>query len=299
MLIPILATAGCETTEIDPFSNDGNYYSVYGYLDELETEHAIRVIPVTRYAERIMDPSDPQANLDAEVFTTDLSTGARTRWTHHLEKLSDGSYGHIFRAHINLTAQKTYELEIIRSDGARTTARTRVPYIHSADMLEMGPVVFEADSTIVYRDVKIPEISSPWEIQSIYMWGGSSPAQSIINRRIYVPYGRAGSRTADGGWAFRLNLSEDQAVVRDDMAKELEMGRLETDVPTGVTVAGVQIRILDEGWDPPEGIFDPEILSQPGRLSNVENGFGYFGSIGLYIQEWNIEHLSVALGYDY
>lgn len=33
----------------------------------------------------------------------------------------------------------------------------------------------------------------------------------------------------------------------------------------------------DTAWNPAGGYFDPNILSQPGRLSNVENGFGFVG----------------------
>ena len=61
---------------------------------------------------------------------------------------------------------------------------------------------------------------------------------------------------------------------------------------------GVRIRILDANWDPPEGLFDPEVLAQPGTLSNVENGYGFWGSIGVYTQEWPVTiDFSRLLGY--
>ena len=31
-------------------------------------------------------------------------------------------------------------------------------------------------------------------------------------------------------------------------------------------------------WDPPGGVFDADVLVQPGTLSNVENGFGFVGA---------------------
>ncbi len=299
ILLLAAVLSSCSDTTIDPFQNEGNYYTVYGFLDELEDDHVLRVIPVTRRAERIMSPSDPQANIDAEVFTTDLNSGVRTRWTHSLERLSDDSYGHIYRAHFLVRAQKRYKLEIIRSDGAVTTATTKVPYINRADLFELGPEVFSEDSSLVYMDIVIPEIPSPWGILAIYGWGGGGELDDRINRRIYVPYGRSGERTADGGWALRLNISEDQQYVRADVLKSIENNRITARSEVGISHTGFQIRILDEGWDPKNGIFDPELLSQPGVMSNVENGYGYFGSVGLYIQEWNIVHLSVLLGYDF
>jgi hypothetical protein len=48
----------------------------------------------------------------------------------------------------------------------------------------------------------------------------------------------------------------------------------------------LQVRILDANWDPPLGVFDPEVLSQPGVLSNVENGYGIWGGVGLYQYTW-------------
>jgi hypothetical protein len=146
----------------------------------------------------------------------------------------------------------------------------------------------------VYRDIKIPGLASPWDIQAIYLW-----ASGPINRRIFVPYGRAGQRTEDGGWQLRINISDDQADVIENVAWSVEQGMISAGDAFGVSAMGLQIRVLDENWDPPEGIFDPEILAQPGTLSNVENGFGFFGSVGLYIEEWNVEHLSPLLGHPY
>jgi hypothetical protein len=298
-IIGLTFFASCSDTTIDPFENDGNYFTVFGFLDELESDHVLRVVPISRYAEKIEGVGDAQASIDAEVFTTDLNSGIRTRWTHHLEKLSDGTYGHIFRANFLVGARKRYRLEVIRSDGKMTTAETTVPYVSEADLFELGPEVISEDSSLVYRDIKIPKIPSPWEIQGVYLWGAGQELDQPINDRIFVQYGRSGSRTDDGGWQMRLNISDDQYYVRESYQWAVDTGRFSDTTPMGVSSAGVQVRILDSGWDPPGGVFDAKILSQPGRMSNVVNGYGYFGSVGLYVQEWNIEHLSVLLGYEY
>ena len=295
MLSAVFLWQGCSDTIIDPFSNDGRYYTIYGFLDALETEHTVRVIPVTRHAERIASSSDAQAEIDAQVFSTDLRTGVRREWTHRLIQLEDGSYGHIFNSQFIVRPLRTYRLEVVRSDGKMATAETTVPYISDAALFEKGPEVFSADSTELYQDIYIPRIASPWEIQGIYLWGGGG----TINRRVYVQHGRSGYRTADGGWQMRLTISEDQTVVRENIQWSIDTGDITESTLVGITAVGVQLRILDQDWDPPAGVFDPEILSTPGSFSNVTNGYGRFGSVGLYIQEWNAEHLSVALGYDF
>ena len=118
-----------------------------------------------------------------------------------------------------------------------------------------------------------------------------------LQSRFYVSYGRSGERTDDEGWHVRLTISEDQAQVRAEIEEFRRQG-IYDDSPLLLRSMGVRIRILDANWDPPEGVFDPEVLAQPSRLSNVENGYGFWGSVGLYTQEWNVsQEFSELLGY--
>ena len=69
-LIIVASTTGCDQTALDPFDNDERYFTVWGYLDELETQHSVRVVPVTRFPENILTTHDDQSFLDAKVFST-------------------------------------------------------------------------------------------------------------------------------------------------------------------------------------------------------------------------------------
>ena len=283
---------GCSDTTIDPFENEEKYFTIWGYLDQLSTEHELRVIPVTRYVENIINPTDTGAQIDAEVFSVDLTTGTRIRWNHELAKLNDGTYGHVFRSHFLVNTKRTYRIEVIRADGKMTSAETRVAAIDSDTLFVRNPVVWGDDSTEVYQDIEIPGIASPWEIQAIYRWEGGDQAWKYL-----IPYGRPGVRTEDGGWRVRLNISADQPEVKEHIEWAKSVGIIPPGAPYALMGMGFQVRVLDQNWDPPRGIFDPEVLAQPGVLSNVENGYGFFGSVGLYIQEWQAFHLSKALGY--
>lgn len=289
-----LFLSGCDDTLIDPFDNEERYFSVYGYLDMLETEHALRVVPVSRFAENIESTDGGRGALDAEVYTTDVLTGERTRWTHGYALLDDGTWGHVFKARFIVRSGRTYRLEVVRSDGKMTTAETTVPTFHSSTLLEKGPVVFEQDSTIAYQDITIPGVSSPWDMTMIYMWSAYP-----INRRMFIPYGRPGKRSVDGGWHMRIHLSEDQVAVKEHVRDSFERGIPPQATTYSLTAMGLRIRVLDANWDPPGGVFDPEILAQPGAMSNVHNGYGFFGSIGLYTEEWNIDELSGPLGHPF
>ena len=291
-IVALLLWSGCSDTIIDPFENEEKYFTIWGYLDELSTEHELRVITVTRFPEKIVDPTQPEAQIDAEVYSVDLTSGVRRRWNHELAQLSDGTYGHVFRSNFLVDVKRTYRIEVIRADGKMTSAETRVQSLDSDTLMVRGPVVWNADSSFAYQDVEIRDIASPWEIQATYRWRGGD--QSFL---LLIPYGRPGERTPDGGWRVRLNISADQPKVQEslDWAKSINM--IPPGGAYGIVGMGFQVRILDKNWDPPHGVFDPEVLAQPGVLSNVENGYGFFGSVGLYIQEWQIGGLSRDLVY--
>ncbi|MFQ5569686.1 MAG: hypothetical protein ACE5G0_08415 [Rhodothermales bacterium] len=290
--------ASCDDTFVDPFENDDRYFTLFGFLDQLETEHAVRVVPVTRTPERILSPTDPQAAIDAVVTSIELQTGATQTWRHHLERLDDGTYAHIFRASFIVQPNYTYRLEVRRSDGATATAETTVPYIPDATYYVIDPIQISEDS-VVTQDVFIPKVPSPWDIQGVYLMSTADTGEGALNGRFSRPYDRSGERTEDGGWRFTMNLTEDLIQVRE-VISEFQRQSVYNTSPIGLTSMGVQIRMLDDQWNPPEGVFDPEVLAQPGRLSNVENGYGFWGSIGLYRQEWSVSSdFSRLLGNDF
>ena len=295
-----MVTASCDDTFIDPFDNDGEFYTIYGYLDVLDAEHAVRVIPVTRFPERITSPTDDQATIDAVVTSTDLRTGETIRWRHSLEQLDDETYGHIFRGTFLVQPGRTYRLEVRRSDGATATAETTVPFISDAARFTLDPIQISPDSVIT-QDVFLSGVPSPWNIESLYLMGDNFADVQFfapIQSRFYVSYGRSGERTADDGWSFRLTISEDQASVRAEIDSLRNLGVYDPNSLLVLRSMGVRIRVLDANWDPPEGVFDPEVLAQPGTLSNVENGHGFWGSIGVYTQEWDVtDAFSMMLGY--
>ncbi|MEQ9105799.1 MAG: DUF4249 family protein [Rhodothermales bacterium] len=280
-----LTLTACDQTDIDPFHNDGQYFTVWGYLDVLEREQTIRVVPVTRFPERIESPTEPQAYIDADVYTTDLSTEERIKWTHSLMQLDDGTYGHMYTARFIVRPGRTYRLEVVRSDGKMAVAETTVPRTVDQGHMQRSEVMYNADSTEIWQDIEVRGIPSPWDMRALYTAGAST------NFHVQVPYGRTGERTTDGGWRTRLHISRDQPAVQEYL-------RSFPDESGATLVAvGLQLRILDENWDPPEGVFDPEVLAQPGVLTNVSGGHGFFGSMGYHAEEWEIDVPQRLLGY--
>jgi hypothetical protein len=274
-LLALLATA-CDDTFVDPFENEEHFYTVWGYLDETKAYvpnamQVLRVIPVTRTAEWITSPFDSQAEIDAFVTTTNLETGQTVVWNHELEQLENGLYGHIFKASFFINKGYTYRLDIKRNDGTIASAVTTIPFIPSVQPTLFDPVV-DPETGNVTQEAYVDQLYSPWEMTVIYHNGDPSCFNSTA---IEVPYGRVGE-PADNGWRFTINLSEDVRSIEENLES------------INVCAMGMKIKMLDDQWTPPEGVFDPEVLAQPGVLSNVENGYGFFGSIGLYQQDWTV-----------
>ncbi len=275
--------ASCENSFIDPFANEDKYFTLYGYLDESKnfqpgTLHAVRVVPITRSSPVIEDPEAPNAEIDAEVFSIDLDTGQEIRWGHTLEELADGTYGHVFQTRFFVEAGTTYRLEVRRSDGIVARAETRVPTTTSITPVAQEPVVTDG---VMRQDVLLPGVRSLWGVEIVYQIGDpicfrASPAR--------VSYGRTGM-SSEAGWRLTVNLTED--------VRELEQ-RLES---SDWRICSIDIRtlVMDAAWAPPGEVFDPETLALPGSLSNVDNGYGFFGSLGLLQAGWPFSESNSAL----
>jgi len=274
----MLATAACGDAFIDPFDNDDRYYTIYGFIDEAKNfesgaEHAVRVIPLTRFPERITSPTDDQAMIDAVVTSMDLTTGQRITWEHSLEKLDDDTFAHIFRTRFFVKPGRTYRMEVHRSDGITATAETKVPSTGGIEATIATPHVDPASGAIT-QEIHLTRVPSPWNIDVVYRVGGDFAASPHR-----LPYGRVGEPNGEGGWRFTVNITEDL----DRLSRLLNIPVSDIRVPT----MGLKIRLLDDQWTPPKGVFDPEVLAQPRTLSNVENGYGFWGSISLYQHDWN------------
>ena len=263
LAVTILA---CDDTAIDPFENAGQIYTVYGFLNDRAQTHSIRVIPITRQFENIESPLSPQAIFDGHVTTTDLMTGTVLRWTHSLEQLSDGSYGHIFSAGMLVLPNRRYRLEVTRSDGKIASAETTVPSLANA-IVERSEPYTRDDSLRV--DLRLVDVSSPWNISIVYS----------LYPSVLLPHGRVGRRDGDD-WIIEVNVDADI----DRLAARFGIAREEV----RFDAMGVNASILDDQWTPPGDAFDPEVLAQPDAFTNVTNGYGFFGSIGLMQVDWPI-----------
>lgn len=263
--------SGCDSTELDPFQNDAQYFSVYGYLDPFADEQQIRVLPIRRTLEAIRSPADPHASINAEVSSEDLTTGQVTAWQHHLTPVNDTTWVHIFKARFNPLPGRRYRLVIQQANGKASSVTVQIPETPPPlehTLIDLGP-----DSLML--EVRVPDISQAWRVVTGYAVQG-------VQGWFYFSKGNLGSPEPGGGWRFRINLTEDYRAVA-----ALQTGSPNTPIP--LAVYSVQLLFPDANWPPLRGELSLEAMAQPGRFSNVENGTGFVGALGTHFGAWDVD----------
>ena len=271
--------SGCDSTFVDPFSNDSRFFTIYGFLDEAKNlpgagANTVRVIPITRRAEVITSPADPQATIDARVFVINLATGQEVEWRHSLRRLSDTQYGHIFSSNMPVTRNISYRIEVRRSDGTVTSAETTVPTVAAINIIQDPQPIIDPITQDIRQGILIPGVPNIWSINVSYFLGANG---CFTTSPIQVPYGRFGENTEDG-WRFEANISKDldNADIPEALAENLL-----------VCAIGLEVRVPDDQWLLPETDPDSSVNSFSSVPSNVQNGLGYFGSVGVIDNAWN------------
>ncbi len=270
-----LLLAACEDT-VDPILDSDRQFTLWGTLDMNRTEQYLRIIPIRPTLDRTS-----RTRVDADVRSIDLETGENVQWEDSVVTFADGNVGHIFHAHLRVRPTHTYRIEARSPDSELvTSAETTIPPIPNAEIFEevvsesVSPsgIQIAGSQELVWRDVD----AAPYAIEQWYRFLEFGNLGFIDFQMPYVaPSQYTKSRRT---LSFRLDLKRD----RDTLDTHLSLPQLR------LVGLGMTITILDDGFVPPGGEFDPEILVQPGTLSNVENGFGLIGSIGRFSIEWVI-----------
>lgn len=281
----LVGTLGCEE-DVDPFVESDRSFTVYGYLDPGEATQYLRVIPLLQ----VLAEDGPRAPLNATVTTTELERGVTTTWRDSIMTFSDGSMGHVFYGNFRPVPGRTYRLEVIPPNGRpATVATTKLPLqpvarfgdLVQGSGFDSGQIIYSAIQPIIWENIDF----APFRVEMWYRFANVPVSRPFLE--MVQTYGAEDlGRAVDNGWRIDARLSRD--------GEQLGAG--------GLTMLGVGMRITlaDDTWRPPGGVFDPEILVQPGTFSNVENGFGFFGSVNQYTVEWLLDQDVVEnLGYQY
>ncbi len=279
-----IGLGACEES-VNPILESDQQFTIFGTLDMDQDTQYVRVIPIRRTLE-----TDASAPLNVTFTSTDLVAGETITWRDSLVGFPDGSFGHVFYTPLRLRPGHTYRVEVRSPDSdIVTSAETTLPAEPQA--IVMPEEVEFILTTQVRASQQILWQGLSQEPYSIEQWYRFFTVEDFSFRDIqlpYVPLNGPAEGQADT-WEITLNLVRD----RDTMETFIELNE-----STSLAGLGLRITLLDEAFVPPGGVFDPDVLSQPGTLSNVENGFGFVGSIGRFSVEWLLADTSAkALRY--
>lgn len=285
LVAAVMFWTGCED-QVNPFVEEDRYFTVFGYLDTASDQQFVRIIPLRTDFAALED-----GEIDAAVTTLEVESGRVIAWQDSVITFSDGSIGNVFHAPFRPVPGWTYELSVVREDGNRSTATTTIPLVTGVELDDPTISVAAVFQKIRWSDIDFP----PFRVEVWYRFLNSSPSRPFLNA--VIPYGDVseeyGQFVQDDKWEVLVRLTEDKEAVTE------ELGISEDAEPFLMSV-GMRLTMTSDSWRPPDGVFDPEVLVQPGTFSNIEGGFGFFGSVNQFTHEWTLSPgITSLIGYTY
>lgn len=267
-----LLLSACEES-VNPILESDQQFTIFGTLDMGQDTQFVRVIPIRPTVVAAAD-----APLDVTFTSTDLVDGEQRVWRDSTVQFANGTSGHVFYSPFRVRPGHTYRIEIQPTGSTLTTsAETTVPAQPQAVVMpEMLEIVFttqvRARQQILWEGLG----EEPFSIEQWYRFFSVEDFSFQDIQLPYVPLNGLAEGQADV-WEMDLNLVRD----RDTLDAMIDLNE-----STSLAGLGLTITLLDDAFVPPGGAFDADVLSQPGTLSNVENGFGFIGSVGRFSVEW-------------
>ena len=260
----VLFLGGCDS-DVNAVLGTDRIFTLYGVITPQADTQKVLVFPI----EGVLRPAQAEP-LDARFTSTDLQSGEKRVWRDSLKQEDNGQYTHIFWAPFRAEYGRTYRLEVERSDGAMVRVDAAVPPF--AELVEQEtPDIFPVITPILV-DGDVPRLL---KVEVSYFFRFRDPAAPTPeSRRVVIPYADWIERVA-GGWLIPINLSRDFASIRRQLLLDGTFDRT-----FGIRLDQIALRLIaaNEEWNPPEGVFEAEVLVQPGTLTNVEDGFGFVGA---------------------
>ncbi len=258
ILILLFLTAGCEEG-VNPVLETDEVFSMYGFLNPREDLQAIRVYSI----DGVLEPAIDQP-LDASVTSINRGTGESIVWRDSIVTFFNERIGHIFYARFRPDHDTPYTLTVTNSDGDGSTVDFSVPPEGQAEIKD----VFSALRTVV---VRLTWSDAPRIINTRVTYAVKIPfpdRSDTTTVRVVLKSGRA-EENADGTWTVTILPSDDIGAIFT--ALQVQPGR------TPIILDEIEVNpfVVSEEWESPIGVFDSELLVQPGTFSNVTNGFGF------------------------
>ncbi|MBT8400547.1 MAG: DUF4249 domain-containing protein [Rhodothermia bacterium] len=249
--------AACDTG-VDRFSDAESDFA-FNVSGAIATESDTQFVRV----QRIRNTVEPlPGDLNAVVTLSETNSGRAVTMTDSLVSLGDGNIDHLLFAVFDVSAGFLYRLRIEGTDGDIATATTTVPDKPSLAVAPATVVGARTTQAVSWNGLT----KTPENAVVFYRVARSEAEQPQI---VEFPYTLRGRLVRDG-WIAELRLSDDLRIVR----QQLEIPQDDDQaVFHGVSM---RLRIPSPEWS--GGL--------EGR--NIEGGVGFFGSVGVFTERWNI-----------
>lgn len=266
-LLGAVLWGGCETS-VDPIVGSDRAYSLYGVLQPRADTQWLRIYPI----EDRLRPTSPEP-LDVAVTSIQLETDQQLTWRDSIIQEDDGRNAHAYWHPLRVEHDQTYRLE---ATGARGTAGVTVRVPPEADLARQPSDVRSGSVLVPVRVTSdVPRLI---RVEVTYHVQYDEPENVVgpepPTTRIPRSYDDAARRT-DGGWTIPINLSDDFQALREELT---DTDRWNPRFGLVMIDMTLRLAVVNDEWNPPDGIFDADVLVEPGTMSNVENGFGFVGA---------------------
>ncbi len=265
----LLTTAGliggCDSS-VNPIIGSDLPFTIWGFMNSEADTQYVRVFPIS--GELITERGE---EIDARVFSTNMTTGERRQWSYETVHFDSLSIGHVFLSPFRAEHEHRYRLEVIRSDGEMSSVQVTVPSRVDFEIDMDGTFVYPVRITGDIPNLVAPRVK--YEAINIPPAGGR--VFPPVVHSVVVPYDGV-ARPIDGGWRLDINMVLDTAAVYTEFRGACLINSYNPDV--WLRSMEFTAVVGDSTWAPPGGVFDPDILAVPGMMSNVENGYGFFGA---------------------
>ena len=243
---------GC-TDSVDPVIESGRAYTLYGLFDAHADTQAVRVFAI----EGTLDLISPEP-LGAAVTSTEIGSGIQHEWQESIVQFSNGRFGHVFWAAFRGGYDKTYRLELRRPDNVYTSVQVTMPPAAEPILLDPTLGLGYAVLPVLWR--RAPRLH---DIRVSYKTNfGTYEFDYPLDQEV-----------RQDGIEVDIRLSQDARKIFGDLNRaRIPIADLR------LTEVKLTVLVSSSAWTPPGGVYDPDVLIEPGVFSNVENGFGFVGA---------------------
>ena len=264
LLLVVCLCMGCND-EISPFDTTDFPFTLWGLVNPQADTQAVRVFTIETTLDLL-----PAQSIDAVASIIEVEKEIRHVLVDSVTQLPNGDYRHTFWSAFDVQHGELYRVEVERSDGlVSRSSDIRVP--GPITILAPEPTEFQVQELVLPVFIEgnppsMPRIDATYDTFSIDRTGVREADNPVTISYVTAP------RLENDTWVLTLKLSDDFIRIREDFnAKELQ-GLI---CMNGISI---EIHVGNEEWRSPVGVFDPNILVEPGTLSNIDNGFGFFGA---------------------